>query len=104
MLTVSGILGIVKGILDHCQDSGIRAVTVCPYFTSKLPSLTSCLTLETGLMTDDFVHPNPKQGMCNMEDVVAAFVVSITDPDHNFGCWLIPDAQGVFRMETTGQL
>jgi len=39
-----------------------------------------------------------------MEDVVAAFVASITDPDpkHDYGCWFIPDQWGVVRMEATG--
>jgi hypothetical protein len=45
-------------------------------------------------------------GYAQLEDVTAAFVGSITDPDEktNFTAWLIPDDKGVFRMDTSGYL
>jgi hypothetical protein len=63
-------------------------------------------SVETPLLTADFVHPNPKMGYAKLEDVVAAFVGSITDTDEktNFTSWLIPDDKGVYRMETAGYL
>jgi len=68
-----------------------------------LPPLTH--TVETNILTADFVHPNPKLGYAAVEDVVAAFVTAITDPNEktNFGCYLIPDKHGVWRMDATGQ-
>lgn len=62
--------------------------------------------LETPLLTADFVHPNPKMGYAKLEDVVAAFVGSITDTNEktNFTAWLIPDEKGVYMMETAGYL
>lgn len=61
---------------------------------------------ETAILTSDFVHPNPKLGFAKVEDVTAAFVGAITDPDPktNVGCYLIPDQWGVYRMETTGNM
>lgn len=45
-------------------------------------------------------------GYAKLEDVVAAFVGSICDPDEATNCtaWLIPDDKGVYRMETKGYL
>lgn len=73
---------------------------------SDLSILLSLLLVETPLLTADFVHPNPKMGYAKLEDVVSAFVGSITDTDEktNFTAWLIPDEKGVYRMETSGYL
>lgn len=64
------------------------------------------LHAETAILTSDFVHPTPALGYAKVEDVVAAFVSAITDPNpkSNFGCYLIPDQWGVYRMNTHGQL
>lgn len=61
---------------------------------------------ETALLGADFAHPHPEKGYCKMEDVIGAFVVSITDPEpaHDYSCWIIPDDIGVFRMKSTGML
>jgi hypothetical protein len=61
---------------------------------------------ETNILTSDFVHPTPRLGFAAVEDVVSAFVTAITDPDpkSNFGCYLIPDKFGVYRMKSTGIL
>jgi len=90
----AGVLGIQKGLIETAKSIDVRVVTVCPYF------------VKTGIITKDFVHPNPKQGWAQIEDVVGAFVGSVTDPDEktNFTAWLIPDDKGVFRMETSGYL
>lgn len=89
---LSAILGIVKGIMDVCASIDVRAVMVAPYFT------------KTAILPADFVSPDPRKGLCRMEDVVGAFVASITDDKYNFGCWLIPDDKGVVRMDVTGSL
>lgn len=101
----SGILGIMKGIAPACVDLNLRTATVCPYFSSECAESAE-LMAETAILTDDFVHPNPKLGYAKIEDVVAAFVTAITDPSPktNVGCYLIPDQWGVYRMETTGML
>lgn len=98
----AAILGIIKGLIYTCNDLNARAVAVYPYFTSgwEAARLTDA---ETGIIADGF-EPDPKKGFCKIEDVVAAFVASITDPEHNYGAWLIPDERGVVRMETTGHL
>ncbi|GMK57461.1 hypothetical protein CspeluHIS016_0402950 [Cutaneotrichosporon spelunceum] len=89
----AGILGIQKGIEVACRELNVRVGTICPYFS------------KTAILTSDFVHPTPKLGYAKVEDVVAAFVEAITssDPKTNFGCYLIPDQWGVYRMESHGQ-
>lgn len=114
----------MKGCIETARSIDIRMVTVAPYFVSKLSILaeyydfrilgrskliSSTVTYpppETPLLTADFVHPNPKMGYAKLEDVIAAFVGSITDTDEktNFTSWLIPDDKGVYRMETAGYL
>jgi NAD(P)-dependent dehydrogenase (short-subunit alcohol dehydrogenase family) len=89
----AGILGIQKGIEKAARELNVRVGTVCPYFS------------KTAILTSDFVHPTPKLGYAKVEDVVSAFVAAITDsdPKTNFGCYLIPDQWGVYRMASHGQ-
>lgn len=83
-----------------------RLPLLLQYVCTPLPYEMGSLCPETAILTPDFVHPTPQLGYAKVEDVVAAFVSAITDtnPKSNFGCYLIPDQWGVYRMNTHGQL
>lgn len=95
-----------RGLARHRPENVQHQPPPQPLTTTTTTTTPLTHAAETGILTDDFVHPNPSFGFAKVEDVVSAFIAGISDPDPktNYGAYLIPDAKGVYRMEATRNL